>query len=112
MPKRKSTQLTNKNTINIVINENPKRRRRRRRRPKALMNSVNNLRFSNNLKPILSYYPLSAQMFHQDKLTTEGLKESHIKTTEYLKKLTDFMTSNMGQRREEEDFYQGDIEGK
>ena len=107
MPKRKSkkTQLTNKNTINIVINEKPKRRRRRR--PKALMNSVHNLRFRNNLKPILSYYPLSTQMFHQDKLTTEGLIESNIKTTEALKKLTEFMTSNMGQRREE-----GEIEEK
>ena len=101
MPKRKSTQLTNKNTINIVINEKPKRRRRRRRRPKALMNSVNNLRFSNNLKPILSYQPLSYQMFHQDRLTTEGLKESQIRTTEALQRLTEFMAANMGQRRDE-----------
>jgi hypothetical protein len=101
MPKRKykkKAQFINENNIKIVINSEPKKRkvRRRRRKPKALMNRVNNLRFKNTLKPILSNIPLSTQIIHQDKLTTDGLKESNIKTTEALKQLTNFMTTNMG----------------
>ena len=102
MPKRKSknAQFINENNIKIVVNTEPKKRRRRRRKrkPKAIMNSINNLRFRNNLKPVLSNIPLSTQIIHQDKLTTDGLKESNIRTTEALKQLTNFMTSNMGRQ--------------
>ena len=96
---RNRTQFINRNNIRIVINnEQPKKRRRRRRRkPKASIDRVNNLRFNNNLKPVLSHIPLSTQVIHQDKLTTEGLKESHVRTTQALKQLTDYMTTHMGQ---------------
>ena len=42
---------------------------------------------------MLSNIPLSTQIIHQDKL-----KESNIRTTEALKQLTNFMTSNMGRQ--------------
>jgi len=97
----KKAQFINENNIKIVVNSEPKktRRRRRRRRPKASIDRVNNLNMNNQLKPLLNNYPLSKQMFHQDKLTTDGLKESNIKTTEALKQLTNFMTTNMGRRK-------------
>jgi len=96
----KKAQFINENNIKIVVNSEPKKtRRRRRRRPKASIDRVNNLRMNNQLKPLLNNYPLSKQMFHQDKLTTDGLKESNIKTTEALKQLTNFMTTNMGRRK-------------